>query len=119
MAELAALVSRLEAVTARLEGLSKGGAAPASSGAGASGPVAPFVEEYDEIVSGPLKKYLDLANDIGGDVKTHADSVQKAFAAQRVFPRDCIEGEGARCQCSPGTSEGHVRRHRRHPGVPR
>lgn len=40
---------------------------------------------YQDIVSGPLSKYLELSKKIGGDVAKHADIVGKAFAAQLEF----------------------------------
>ena len=49
------------------------------------GVVAPFVEAFDEIVSGPFKTYCELSQKIGGDVKTHVGMVEAAFKAQREF----------------------------------
>ena len=43
------------------------------------------MEGFDEIVSGSLKKFLDLSATIGGDVKKQADLVAAAFQAQRDF----------------------------------
>lgn len=82
--QLAPLVSRLEAVTSRLERCSTdaagggGGAAPAEE-------LAPFVVAYDEFLSGPLAEYITEAKKIGGDAATHADKVLRAFRAQRDF----------------------------------
>lgn len=39
---------------------------------------------YEDLLSGPLKKYLELSQKIGGDVATHSKFVEKAF--QLVFP---------------------------------
>lgn len=40
---------------------------------------------YQDIVNGPLARYLELSKKIGGDVAKHADIVGKAFAAQLEF----------------------------------
>lgn len=39
---------------------------------------------YEDLLSGPVKKYLELSHKIGGDVATHSKLVEKAF--QLVFP---------------------------------
>lgn len=84
MADLASLVSRLEAVASRLEasGGAGGGAAPASGGA-AGGSAS--VDGYQAIVDGSFKTFMDLSASIGGDVATQAAMVQKAFNAQLAF----------------------------------
>jgi len=84
MSDMTALVSRLEAVTTRLESLaSKGGA---TGGGGVPESTAESVEEYDSmVIGGKLKKYLDLSAKIGGDVADHAKLVQRAFQIQRQF----------------------------------
>jgi adenylyl cyclase-associated protein len=69
MSDLPALLKRLESVTGRLEELaSKGGVATGSKPAanGTSGSSAAFVEAFDEILSGPVKQYLELSAKVGG-----------------------------------------------------
>ncbi|BFZ11262.1 hypothetical protein BsWGS_14301 [Bradybaena similaris] len=81
---LQTVVARLESVAARLEAVASrtgGGHTPA----GDSDAVSPYVVAYDDIVSGPLAKFLSLSNDIGGDVKSQAGLVKQAFDAQRSF----------------------------------
>lgn len=39
---------------------------------------------YEDLLSGPVKKYLELSQKIGGDVATHSKLVEKAF--QLVSP---------------------------------
>ncbi|CAL9690917.1 unnamed protein product [Knipowitschia caucasica] len=79
MAELAGLVARLESAVERLEGMSvSGGCAPSTGG-----PVSPFVEEFDAIVSGAVAQYLTLSQKIGGDVQKHADMMKEGFSAVR------------------------------------
>ncbi|CAG5132681.1 unnamed protein product, partial [Candidula unifasciata] len=81
---LQAVVSRLEAVASRLEAVvSRTGGG--QSAAGDSDAVSPYVVAYDDILSGPLAKFLSLSSDIGGDVKIQAGLVKEAFDAQRSF----------------------------------
>jgi len=80
MDELASLVSRLEAVAARLEGTGAGAGAAASSESTAA-----FVAAFDEIISGPFTAFLDKSKKIGGDVATIAGLVDAAFKAERNF----------------------------------
>ncbi|KAL6421428.1 hypothetical protein ACFW04_013887 [Cataglyphis niger] len=40
---------------------------------------------YEDLLSGPLKKYLELSQKIGGDVATHSKFVEKAFQIQLQF----------------------------------
>lgn len=47
--------------------------------------IAMSVLGYQDIVDGPLAQYLALSQKIGGDVATHAASVQRAFAAQLAY----------------------------------
>ena len=92
MADLAAIVSRLEAVAARLEGAAPaagGGAAPpaatAAGGGGGGGGGGASVDGYDEIISGSLQQWIDLSAKVGGDVAAQANLVKAAFDAQREF----------------------------------
>lgn len=39
---------------------------------------------YEDLLNGPVKKYLELSQKIGSDVATHSKLVEKAF--QLVFP---------------------------------
>ncbi|KAI5635594.1 adenylyl cyclase-associated protein 2 [Phthorimaea operculella] len=93
-AELEVLIERLERVTSRLERLQLvSPATPAPTPVSAESP-APLdlpepihsdnmsVNGYQDIVQGPLRTWLDLSHQIGGDVGTHADLVNKAFQAQ-------------------------------------
>lgn len=83
MSELAPLVSRLEAVATRLEGLAKGGNA---GGAVADDVVSPAVLAYDaDIANGPLADFLAKSKEIGGDCATQANMVKEAFDSMRGF----------------------------------
>lgn len=75
--ELPSLVARLEAVATRLESVASGGAPEADVGA--------VVQAFDELVNEHVSEFVKLSNQIGGDVKTQADMVDKAFKAQREF----------------------------------
>ncbi|XP_055013145.1 adenylyl cyclase-associated protein 1-like [Boleophthalmus pectinirostris] len=83
MAELAGLVARLEVAVGRLEGMSLSGGGGGGAASPSGGPVAKFVEEYDDIVSGAVAQYLSLSQKIGGDVQKHADMMKQGFAAVR------------------------------------
>ncbi|KAG0225282.1 hypothetical protein BGW42_004571 [Actinomortierella wolfii] len=107
VSSLASLLTRLEAATSKLEDLAMAGMSSASvsssltgatgvSGtlstqASASGNTAdqnpnqthPSLEGYDELISGPLKEYLELSKAVGGPVAEQADHVNALFAAQR------------------------------------
>jgi len=92
MAELAAYVSRLEAVTARLESLAGAGGAVGAQAAAALGgapgaPVSAVVTAYDAILQGAFATFVACSTKIGGEVKSQTDMVQAAFAAQREFLR--------------------------------
>ncbi|KAJ8736233.1 hypothetical protein PYW08_006889 [Mythimna loreyi] len=97
--ELESLIERLERVTSRLERLPllrtrtttpPGSPAPPSPVPDASLHQAPVfaptdnmsVNGYQDIVQGPLQAYLQLSQQIGGDVATHAKLVNAAFQAQ-------------------------------------
>lgn len=43
------------------------------------------VTAFDEILSGPLKHFLDLSSKVGNVVQQEAGMVQQAFNAQRQF----------------------------------
>lgn len=45
----------------------------------------PYVVAYKDIVSGPIHQYLQLSQQIGGEVKVQADMVIDAFKAQISF----------------------------------
>lgn len=79
------LISRLEAVTSRLEDIvaKKSENTPQSN----SEPemAGPTVTAFDDIVNGSLAKYLACSAKIGGDVGEHAKLVKSAFAAERDF----------------------------------
>uniref|UniRef100_A0A3Q2PUI8 Adenylyl cyclase-associated protein n=1 Tax=Fundulus heteroclitus TaxID=8078 RepID=A0A3Q2PUI8_FUNHE len=79
-AELASLVERLEVAVGRLEAVSGPGA---GAGGSAGGAVAAFVGAYDDIINGPVAKYVALSQKIGGDVQKHADMMKQAFSSQR------------------------------------
>jgi len=76
-AQISSLVKRLEAATARLEEIARGkagsgitdasSASTSNSSAGGTEPL--IVKEYDNIISGSFKAYLDASNNIGGSVK--------------------------------------------------
>ncbi|KAH9496610.1 F-actin-capping protein subunit beta [Bulinus truncatus] len=83
--DLQAVVSRLEAVATRLESLASRSSASSLDNSAASDALSPFVLAYDDLISGPLAKYLSLSNLVGGDVKTQANLVKLAFEAQRNF----------------------------------
>ncbi|XP_035659652.1 adenylyl cyclase-associated protein 1-like isoform X2 [Branchiostoma floridae] len=113
--DLAGIVKRLEVVTSRLEAVAgsggSGGSADVSvaedSGSGVKESVgrsaggkkdvqvvltpqvekalAPFVKEYDEILSGVFAKVVSLSQEIGGDLSKQVVMVKEAFQAQREF----------------------------------
>ncbi|KAI8438642.1 hypothetical protein MSG28_011068 [Choristoneura fumiferana] len=95
-AELEALIERLERVTSRLERL------PALRARTPSPPRSPLtpapndepqvvltdnmsVNGFQDLVQGPLRTYLELSRQIGGDVATHAELVGAAFQAQMRY----------------------------------
>ncbi|XP_075973945.1 adenylyl cyclase-associated protein 1 isoform X2 [Anticarsia gemmatalis] len=97
--ELEALIERLERVTSRLERLPVLRArtptpprspAPSPVSVPTPPPLPPQFEPtdnmsvngYQDIVQGPLQTYLQLSQQIGGDVATHANLVNAAFQAQ-------------------------------------
>lgn len=92
MADLSAILSRLEAVTSRLEAAAGGaGAAPSAAAAAApsadSGDVKPILAAFDEIMEGDFQKFVDFSSQLGGDINEAAAHVAGAFKAQREFLR--------------------------------
>ncbi len=107
-AEMNALVQRLEAVAAKMES-GPGGKGAADSirreaanikNGGGSGGLSSLVgqlegdggaadsvsvAEFEEILNGPFKTFLDLSAKIGGDVATQANMARAAFSAQREY----------------------------------
>jgi len=73
---LLALVKRLEAVALKLE---------SSGGAGGAGPTAASLADFDVIVNGPFKNFMDLSKKIGSEVATMGDLVEAAFKAHRGY----------------------------------
>lgn len=88
-AAITQLLSRLEAVAARLESVEKqlqsgGGAAGAASSApAASGEVSKAVSEFDGLVATYIDEYVNLSAKIDPLVKQQADLVKQAVLAQR------------------------------------
>ena len=78
------VVSRLEAVASRLEAIASKSTGSQTAG-GDSDSVSPYVVAYDDIVAGPLSKFISLSSEISGDVKKQAVLVKEAFDAQRNF----------------------------------
>ncbi|KAJ0182452.1 hypothetical protein K1T71_001821 [Dendrolimus kikuchii] len=104
--ELEALIERLERVTSRLERLPllrdpslTPPRSPAPSPASVPTPpplpqetIAQIIDTdnmsvngYQDLVQGPLRTYLELSKQIGGDVATHAQLVNAAFQAQLLY----------------------------------
>ncbi|KPV75862.1 uncharacterized protein RHOBADRAFT_52879 [Rhodotorula graminis WP1] len=112
---LATLLKRLEAACSRLEdvaltsasgaplsnasavgaaGIPPPAAAPSSSSSSAAvaAPqqqdevkLAPSVEAFQELVDGPLTKYISLSKDLGGLIEQQSQQVANAFIAQKDF----------------------------------
>ncbi|KUJ17089.1 uncharacterized protein LY89DRAFT_669512 [Mollisia scopiformis] len=105
--DLTAIINRLEAATSRLEDMAasaidiSGAPAPAPTGPLPPPPVtaraAPeqpkpvqealpeSVEDFDAFITGPVKKYVNLSDELGGLVAEQASAVLRAFAEQRKF----------------------------------
>ncbi|CAG4978381.1 unnamed protein product [Parnassius apollo] len=96
-AEFEALIERLERVTARLERLpvlrTQTSTPPHSPATATPTPAqhtqieisvvdSMSVNGYQDLIQGPLRAYLELSQQIGGDVATHANLVNEAFQAQ-------------------------------------
>lgn len=45
----------------------------------------PFVLEFDDLVSGPVREFLNYSTKIGGDVALIAKLVESLFVTQRSF----------------------------------
>jgi adenylyl cyclase-associated protein len=92
---VSALLSRLEAVTKRLEqveGQLASGAVPTAVGApssaaasAAGGADAPYVEAYQRLIDDHIAPYVAASKKIGGEVATQADLVFEAVNAQKAF----------------------------------
>lgn len=110
MHNLATIIKRLEAATSRLEDIAAATVEPpkANGQAPAPPPTAPLppipaaaapqtpepakalapllpqsVEEFDNFVTGALKKFVNLSDEVGGPVAEQASSVYRAFVGQR------------------------------------
>ncbi|KAE8452627.1 hypothetical protein EG329_013886 [Mollisiaceae sp. DMI_Dod_QoI] len=105
--DLTAIINRLEAATSRLEDMAasaidlNGAPTPAPTGPlppppttarAAPEPPKPIqealpesVEDFDAFISGPVKKYVNLSDELGGLVSEQASAVLRAFAEQRKF----------------------------------
>ncbi|KAG0649335.1 Adenylyl cyclase-associated [Hyphodiscus hymeniophilus] len=106
--ELTAIISRLEAATSRLEDMASStvetqktnGAAPpptaplppAPVSAAVAAPPKPVpevlpesVEEFDAFITGTVKKFVNLSDEMGGPIAEQASSVLRAFVGQRNF----------------------------------
>lgn len=87
MANMEALVQRLEKAVLRLETMEQSNRHGTGSDVAACGSeeLAPFVEAFDELLDGPLATYWKLSKEIGGDIKEHADMVTETVKMQRAF----------------------------------
>lgn len=110
MHNLTTLIKRLEAATSRLEDMAASTIElPKINGVAATpaptGPLPPppaprapaqppkpvvealpeSVEDFDTFITGPVKKYVNLSDEIGGPIAEQASSVLRAFAGQRKF----------------------------------
>lgn len=80
------LISRLESVATRLEAASSSTNGGKSNGVHVvSEELDPSVLAFDDLCSNFLKSFVTTSNEIGGDVKTIADLVSKAFDYERSF----------------------------------
>ena len=78
-ADLAAIVSRLEAVAVKLESAAAGGGgAPLEEGE-----VPAFVTEFDDLVAGDVKTFLDLSIKAGDAAAAAAPMFEKSFKLTR------------------------------------
>jgi adenylyl cyclase-associated protein len=88
-AAITQLLSRLEAVAARLESVEKqlqsggGAGAGAASAPAASGEVSKAVADFDNLVSTYIDEYVNVSAKIDPLVKQQADLVKQAVQAQR------------------------------------
>ena len=83
VADLATLVARLEAVTSRLESAPGGGGGGGGAAPGAAVEVAPFVQEYDEMINGELAAFVAAAGKVGGPANDQAELFAQAFKDTR------------------------------------
>jgi len=93
-AAISGLVSRLEAITSRLEGVEKqlasggggGSGASASSGGGSSGVSSAFVTEYEDLINQHIKSFVELSSKIGSpELTQQAQLVLQAVQRQKEF----------------------------------
>ncbi|XP_020369142.1 adenylyl cyclase-associated protein 1 [Rhincodon typus] len=80
MENMETLVQRLEKAVSRLETLESG-----RNAVDGSDEVAPFVEVFDEMLTGTIARYYKLSKEIGGDIGEHADLVDEAVKIERAF----------------------------------
>ncbi|KAJ3383820.1 hypothetical protein HDU84_003388 [Entophlyctis sp. JEL0112] len=96
MADISAVLKRLEAATARLEDMILGGnntgvlspaqpAAPPQAPPAADAPLPEAVAEFDALVASHLALVLTKASAVGGVVQEQGIALSSAFAAQRAF----------------------------------
>ncbi|KAI4257699.1 MAG: hypothetical protein LQ352_001539 [Teloschistes flavicans] len=111
MNNLTTLIKRLEAATSRLEdmvptisdpsatlngvaslpesGLTAPGAdirgGPASSPKLAPAPLPPAIDDFDALINGDVKTFVNMSEEIGGLVAEQSAAVLRAFAAERKF----------------------------------
>ncbi|KAM4704646.1 adenylyl cyclase-associated protein 2 [Rhinophrynus dorsalis] len=89
MAEMHGLMERLEKAVIRLESVLSNSCSSSLTENnvinGINGGVAPSVEAFDALLTGPLEEYIKNSKVIGGDVETHAGMVENAFKAERAF----------------------------------
>uniref|UniRef100_A0A8C8TTS7 Adenylyl cyclase-associated protein n=1 Tax=Peromyscus maniculatus bairdii TaxID=230844 RepID=A0A8C8TTS7_PERMB len=88
MADMLALMERLECAVSRLEQLSAASRGPPGDCGevnGVNGGVAPSVEAFDKLVISMVAEFLKNSRVLAGDVETHAEMVHSAFQAQRAF----------------------------------
>ncbi|TVY56900.1 Adenylyl cyclase-associated protein [Lachnellula suecica] len=108
--ELTAIIHRLEAATSRLEDMATSTEPPRLNGAAPTpAPTGPLpapptisqtppqppksvletvpesVEEFDKLLTGTVKKFVNLSDELGGAIAEQASSVLRAFASQRKF----------------------------------
>ncbi|PBP17157.1 adenylyl cyclase-associated protein [Diplocarpon rosae] len=108
MHNLTTLIKRLEAATSRLEDMAASSIElPTINGAPTTpAPTGPLpappppkaaepkpvvatlpesVEDFDTFIAGPVRKFVNLSEELGGAVAEQASGVSRAFAAQRKF----------------------------------
>ncbi|GAA6063287.1 hypothetical protein JCM10212_004669 [Sporobolomyces blumeae] len=58
---------------------------PAPEAATADTPAAPQVQAFEDLISGPLTKYINLSKELGGLIAEQAQQVANGFIAQKQF----------------------------------